>query len=330
MLISHDVNIHDANAHSLSARERHQHFIEILVKNNGALGMVPKRPIVIEDDAWIGFNAIVLKGVRIGRGAVVAAGAVVTRDVPPFTVVAGAPAAPIGRSLEMSFTSTWSLRLRGMLQRHRALPARLDAIQEALGRIESHLYTLQGDDDPRNHEFKVYSQWGEDGIIDHLVSRASIENRTFVEFGVENYTEANTVFLLKHRNWRGLVIDGSQDHVESIRRGQVLWRHDLFAECAFITTENINDLIRKNDFNGDLGLSSVDIDGNDYWVWDAITCVSPRIVVSEYNSLFGPHARCRRRIGPTSSAPRLTPPTCTTVLRFRPSSTWHTSAATAS
>ncbi len=100
VLISHDVNIHDANAHSLSARERHQHFIEILVKNNGALGMVPKRPIVIEDDAWIGFNAIVLKGVRIGRGAVVAAGAVVTRDVPPFTVVAGAPAAPIGRSLE--------------------------------------------------------------------------------------------------------------------------------------------------------------------------------------------------------------------------------------
>ncbi len=184
-----------------------------------------------------------------------------------------------------------SSRLRGMLQRHRALPARLDAIQEALGRIESHLYTLQGDDDPRNHEFKVYSQWGEDGIIDHLVSRASIENRTFVEFGVENYTEANTVFLLKHRNWRGLVIDGSQDHVESIRRGQVLWRHDLFAECAFITTENINDLIRKNDFNGDLGLLSVDIDGNDYWVWDAITCVSPRIVVSEYNSLFGPHAK---------------------------------------
>lgn len=184
-----------------------------------------------------------------------------------------------------------STRLRRMLQRQRALPARLDAIQEALGRIEGTLNDRKGAGSPRDHEFKVYSQWGEDGIIDHLVTRIEIENRSFVEFGVENYTEANTVFLLKHRNWRGLVIDGSPEHIESIRRGQVFWRHDLFVECAFITRDNINALIEKNGFAGDLGLLSVDIDGNDYWVWEAITCVNPRIVVSEYNSLFGPRAK---------------------------------------
>ncbi|MEP6502261.1 MAG: hypothetical protein ABJD97_02950, partial [Betaproteobacteria bacterium] len=162
-----------------------------------------------------------------------------------------------------------------------------DAIQEALGRIESRLNAQRTDVDPRSREFKVYSQWGEDGIIEYLVSQVPVESKSFVEFGVENYTEANTIFLLKHRNWRGLVIDGSPEHIESVRRGQVLWRHDLMADCSFITTDNINDIIRRNGFAGELGLLSVDIDGNDYWVWQAIDCVQPRIVIAEYNSLFG-------------------------------------------
>jgi acetyltransferase-like isoleucine patch superfamily enzyme len=98
VLISHNVNIHDANAHSLSAAERHRHIVEILIRGNAALGDVPKAPILIEDDAWIGFNATVLRGVRVGQGAVVAACATVTRDVEPFTIVAGTPAVPIGKS----------------------------------------------------------------------------------------------------------------------------------------------------------------------------------------------------------------------------------------
>lgn len=100
VLVSHGVNIHDSIAHSLCAHERHQHFIEILQKGNGALGNVRKAPVVIEDDAWIGFNASVMKGVRIGRGAIVAAGAIVTKDVPPFTIVAGPTAHPIGHSFQ--------------------------------------------------------------------------------------------------------------------------------------------------------------------------------------------------------------------------------------
>lgn len=63
----------------------------------------PSRPVVIEDHVWIGAKASVLKGVRIGRGSVVATGAVVTRDVPPFTIVGGVPAAPVGRVDEAQF-----------------------------------------------------------------------------------------------------------------------------------------------------------------------------------------------------------------------------------
>lgn len=100
VLISHGVNIHDSIAHSLSASERHQHFIEILLRANGALANVSKAPVIIEDDVWIGFNATVMKGVRIGRGAVIAAGAIVTKDVSPFSVVAGPSSKVIGTSLD--------------------------------------------------------------------------------------------------------------------------------------------------------------------------------------------------------------------------------------
>ncbi|MEO8299136.1 MAG: hypothetical protein ABI574_15140 [Burkholderiales bacterium] len=178
-------------------------------------------------------------------------------------------------------------RVRAAVQRQRTLSVRIDRIQEALGRIESRLGHASRPCNPRDNEFRVYSQWGEDGIIDYLVSCIDIPDKAFVEFGVENYTEANTLFLLKHRHWRGLIIDGSPDHIGSVKASDVYWRYALHADASFITRDNINEIILRNGFEGDIGLLSVDIDGNDYWVWEAITCVRPRIVVSEYNSLFG-------------------------------------------
>lgn len=136
-------------------------------------------------------------------------------------------------------------------------------------------------------EFRVTSQWGEDGIIDWLVERLPIANRTFIEFGVENYREANTRFLLQNRNWRGLVLDGSDRYMADLRSEALYWRHDVIARPAFVTPDNINGLIAEAGLEGDIGLLSVDIDGNDYWVLDAITQVSPRILVVEYNPILG-------------------------------------------
>jgi acetyltransferase-like isoleucine patch superfamily enzyme len=97
--IAHGVNIHDNNSHSLSANSRYIHFKQILSSGHPAvLDDVPSAPIVIEDDVWIGFNATILKGVTIGKGAVVGAASVVTKDVPAYTVVAGSPAKMIGTS----------------------------------------------------------------------------------------------------------------------------------------------------------------------------------------------------------------------------------------
>lgn len=136
-------------------------------------------------------------------------------------------------------------------------------------------------------EFSVFSQWGEDGIIEWLVHMNGDMPETFIEFGVENYRESNTRFLLMNRNWRGLIIDGSEDNIAIARGDNISWRHDLTAMAAFITTANINELIQKSGIVGDIGILSIDIDGNDFWVWEAINCIRPHIVVAEYNSAFG-------------------------------------------
>jgi hypothetical protein len=136
-------------------------------------------------------------------------------------------------------------------------------------------------------EFSVFSQWGEDGIIDWLIRHNGAMPETFIEFGVEDFREANCRFLLMHRNWRGLVIDGSDANMARTRGDNVSWRHDLTAKAEFITRDNINGLISASGITGEIGILSVDIDGNDYWVWQAIDCISPHFVIAEYNSTFG-------------------------------------------
>jgi hypothetical protein len=136
-------------------------------------------------------------------------------------------------------------------------------------------------------EFRIYSQWGEDGILEWLIQRLPISARQFVEFGVEDYTEANTRFLLQNRNWKGLVMDGNANNMERLRLEEIYMRYDLNAVCAFIDRDNINRLIQDGGFSGSIGILSVDIDGNDYWVWRAIEVVDPDIVVCEYNAVFG-------------------------------------------
>src|SRR6478735_3611887 len=96
-------------------------------------------------------------------------------------------------------------RLRRRLRRYTALPTRIYKIQEALGRIEARqLEQSHSRAGVQNAEFRVFSQWGEDGIIQYLVSRVPVVRKVFVEFGVEDYQEANTRFLLSNNHWSGL------------------------------------------------------------------------------------------------------------------------------
>ena len=178
--------------------------------------------------------------------------------------------------------------LRNFARRVQGIEERSKKIQEALGRIEGRQLRDLPAADIQGAEFRAFSQWGEDGILQHLLRHLPVSRKIFVEFGVENYTESNTRFLLTNNNWAGLVIDGSRENVEYIKKDEIYWRYNLKAENAFITKDNINDLIHRNGISGEIGLLSIDIDGNDYWVWEAINAVIPSVVVVEYNSRFGP------------------------------------------
>jgi hypothetical protein len=136
-------------------------------------------------------------------------------------------------------------------------------------------------------EFQVFSQFGDDGIIQWLINYLDITNKTFVEFGVEKYIESNTRFLLFNDKWRGLVIDGEEQNVNYIKNDVVSYFFNLQSIASFITKDNINNLIESKNFKNDLGLLSIDIDGNDYWIWQSLENINPVIVISEYNAEFG-------------------------------------------
>lgn len=98
-LIAHNVNIIDSNSHSLSAGQRHLEYRSTVEPGGKRLATdVDRKPIRIEDDVWIGHSAIILKGVTIGQGAIVGAGTIVTRDVPPFAIVVGNPMRIVGEA----------------------------------------------------------------------------------------------------------------------------------------------------------------------------------------------------------------------------------------
>ena len=138
---------------------------------------------------------------------------------------------------------------------------------------------------------RVFSQFEEDGMLLYLFALLDMPNRTFVEFGSDDGINSNSANLHFHHRFSGLFIDGNP---LAIDRGKYFYgRHKntnkapvIFKE-AMITAENINELIKSSGFEGEIGLLSIDIDGNDYWVWKAIDVVQPLVVIIETHNEFG-------------------------------------------
>jgi hypothetical protein len=140
-------------------------------------------------------------------------------------------------------------------------------------------------------ECRVYSQNGEDGILLYLFSRIGATDRRFVEIGIGDGSECNTANLALTFGWRGLLVEADPTLAERARgfyaSRPTLRTSGLRVEQARVEPETIDELLRRFDVQGELDLLSVDIDGNDYWVWEAATAISPRVVVIEYNASFG-------------------------------------------
>jgi len=141
-----------------------------------------------------------------------------------------------------------------------------------------------------DNEVKVYSQHGEDGVLLHIFSKVGVTNRTFVEFGIADGRECNTANLSINFGWNGLLMDTSSQNISKARdyyRKVLSPKSRVRIIRYHVTAENINEILQSNDTPPDLDLLSIDIDGNDYWVWRAITYCRPRVVVIEYNAMLG-------------------------------------------
>ncbi len=140
--------------------------------------------------------------------------------------------------------------------------------------------------------FRVFSQNDEDGYLLYIFSLIGSTNRHAVEICAGDGIQCNTANLIINHGWIGLLFDGSEERIE---RGK-----NFYAQCrdtfcwppklvsAWVTAENVNQLITDSGFAGEIDLLSLDIDGVDYWIWKAINCISPRVVVLEYQDIWGP------------------------------------------
>lgn len=131
--------------------------------------------------------------------------------------------------------------------------------------------------------FRLLSQNQEDGMLWSLFQQIGTTTKTFVELG-SGATGGNAAMLAGEFGWTGLMVEGDQGKVEYAGRRFPRAK----AVCAWITPETVNDLLERNGFAGEVDLLSVDVDGVDYWVWQAIAVCSARLVMLEYNSMFGP------------------------------------------
>lgn len=146
-----------------------------------------------------------------------------------------------------------------------------------------------------SHEFGVFSQNGEDGMLLWIFSIIGTRTKTLIEFGMGHGRECIGTNLLLNFGWSGLLMDGSAQNIAEAAEyfRSVLTSADrsrVELTQAFITRENINDILKTRQHGGEPDLLVIDIDGNDYWVWEAIQVVKPRVVVIEYNSTFGPES----------------------------------------
>lgn len=139
--------------------------------------------------------------------------------------------------------------------------------------------------------FRVFSQFEEDGKLLFIFSIIGMTNKTFIEFGSDDGINSNSANLYFHHNWTGLFMDGNK---KAIERGKYFFgkyphKHMYPPKFiySYINRDNINELIKSAGLSGEIGLLSIDIDGNDYWIWDKIDIVQPQVVIIETHNEFG-------------------------------------------
>ncbi len=136
-------------------------------------------------------------------------------------------------------------------------------------------------------DYKVYSQNGEDGIIDYLLFQLNIEKPRFIEIGVGDYSESNTRFFFERTSCEGLIVDVIENFENKVKKNPNIWRGNLKIIEKKIEPENFIDTLKENKFSKEIDLFSLDIDSYDYWVLKELPKNFCKIIVAEFNPYFG-------------------------------------------
>lgn len=174
--------------------------------------------------------------------------------------------------------------LRGYV-RHRplGLNQRLSALRSVIDRSKPELFAT---DDLSRYEAQVFSQNGEDGVLIELLNRVGAVEHFFVEFGVQTGHEGNCVLLADVYGWRGLFLEADPDQFDVLQRKYATTA--VTTARAMVRPANVEQLFAASNVPAEFDVLSVDIDGNDFWVWQAIRRYRPRVVIIEYNADLDP------------------------------------------
>lgn len=137
-------------------------------------------------------------------------------------------------------------------------------------------------------EVRVFSQWGEDGVLDYLCEALGLARPSAIELGAGNYLECDTRFLAEYRNAAVTVVDARGDLAKTVQRLPLWWRTTIDVRNQWITPDTVGPLMEQAKVAyGGLDVVTLDIDGNDYWVAEAMDLAGVSIVMVEYNAVFG-------------------------------------------
>lgn len=137
-------------------------------------------------------------------------------------------------------------------------------------------------------EVKVFSQWGEDGILDFLCEKIGISKPNIIEIGAGNFVECNSRFIAEFRNANVMAVDVRQDLDKAVKSSLLYWKSNLIPLVEWITPDNVNRIMNLGEEKfGKIDIFSLDLDGNDYWILRDVAFRDVAIVVIEYNPIFG-------------------------------------------
>lgn len=133
------------------------------------------------------------------------------------------------------------------------------------------------------YELRGFSQNGEDGVLAEILARIGTAGRRFVEFGIESGREGNCVLLADVLGWAGAFLEPDPHHF-ALLEAKYAGTPRVLTRNVAVTPQNVEPLFDELDVGAELDVLSIDVDGQDYWIWQALSRYRPRVVVIEYNS----------------------------------------------